>query len=280
VTVVLAFAVGFVAVRLVLVATRDVLASPVLERENYRAHRLPTAAGVVLVVAVIGVEGVRAAAGALGFGDAVPARPRVLMLVAVVGFGLLGFLDDLVGAGDDRGFRGHLRALAAGRVTTGLAKLAGGAALALVLAAAAHGDTGVQPLVDGALVALAANLGNLLDRAPGRTTKFALAAYVPVAAVCGTGPTGVASAVVLGGALGLLPEDLRERFMLGDTGANVIGAVLGLAVVVETSASTRATVAAVLLALNLASEIVSFGRLIDAVAPLRGFDRLGRRPAP
>lgn len=279
-TVVLAFAVGFVAVRLVLVATRDVLASPVLERENYRARRLPTAAGIVLVVAVIGVEGVRAAAGALDLGDAVPARSRVLVLVAVVGFGLLGFVDDLVGAGDDRGFRGHLRALAGGRVTTGLAKLGGGAALALVLAAAAHGDTGVQPFVDGVLVALAANLGNLLDRAPGRTTKFALAAYVPVAVVCGTGGTGVATAVVLGGALGLLPEDLRERFMLGDTGANVIGAVLGLAVVLETSASTRATVAAVLLALNLASEVVSFGRVIGAVAPLRGFDRLGRRPAP
>jgi UDP-N-acetylmuramyl pentapeptide phosphotransferase/UDP-N-acetylglucosamine-1-phosphate transferase len=280
VTVVLAFAVGFVAVRLVLVATRDVLASPLLERENYRAHRLPTAAGIVLVVAVIGVEGVRAAAGALGLGDAVPARSRVLVLVAVVGFGLLGFLDDLVGSGDARGFRGHLRALAGGRVTTGLAKLGGGAALALVLAAAAHGDTGVQPFADGALVALAANLGNLLDRAPGRTTKFALAVYVPVAVVCGTGATGVATAIVLGGALGLLPEDLRERLMLGDTGANVIGAVLGLAVVLETSASTRASVAAALLALNLASEVVSFGRVIGAVAPLRGFDRFGRRSAP
>ena len=33
-------------------------------------------------------------------------------------------------------------------------------------------------LADGALVALAANLGNLLDRAPGRTTKVALVAFV------------------------------------------------------------------------------------------------------
>ena len=151
----------------------------------------------------------------------------MLVLVAVVGFGLLGLLDDLLGDGDARGFRGHSRALGRGRVTTGLCKLAGGAALALVLAAAAHADTGIQPFVDAALIALAANLANLLDRAPGRTTKFAMLCYVPIVFVCGTGATGVATAVVAGAALALLPDDLRERLMLGDTGANVLGAVLG-----------------------------------------------------
>ena len=78
------------------------------------------------------------------------------------------------------------------------------------------------------LIALAANLGNLLDRAPGRTIKFGLVAYVPIAIVLGTAPIGVAIAPVMGAALGLLGDDLRERLMLGDTGANVIGAVLGL----------------------------------------------------
>ncbi len=81
------------------------------------------------------------------------------------------------------------------------------------------------------LIALAANLGNLLDRAPGRTIKFGLVAYVPIAIVIGTAPIGIAVAPVMGAALGLLGDDLHERLMLGDTGANVIGAVLGLAVV-------------------------------------------------
>ena len=275
-SIVVAFAVGFLAVLLALLAAQGVLATPVLERENYRGHRLPTAAGILLVLAVLGIEGVRTASGALDLGDPGITGARALVLLAVVGFGFLGLVDDLVGDGSDRGFRGHLGALRRGRVTTGMAKLAFGAALSLVLVSGAHGETGIEPFVDALLVALAANLANLLDRAPGRTTKVALVCYVPVALVCGTASIGVATAVVAGGALGLLPEDLRERLMLGDTGANVLGAVLGLAIVLETSTATRTGVAVALLALNLVSEVVSFGRVITMVPPLRAFDRLGR----
>ena len=96
----------------------------------------------------------------------------------------------------------------------------------------------------------------------------------------GTAPIGVAVAPVMGAALGLLGDDLRERLMLGDTGANVIGAVLGLAVVLGSRDEHRGSaVMLVLLALNVAAELVSFSRVIDAVPPLRWFDRLGRRRA-
>ncbi|MDZ4825356.1 MAG: hypothetical protein SGJ13_02705 [Actinomycetota bacterium] len=275
-TVLLALVVGFLAARALLLASVDVLAAPVLQRENFRGVHLPTAVGLLIVAAVLAVDGGRVAAGAFGAGDPAPAPARVLVLVAVLGFGCLGFVDDLLATGTDRGFRGHLRALARGRVTTGFLKLAGGGALALVLAVAAHGDTGGRPFVDAAVIALAANLANLFDRAPGRTTKYALLLYIPVGIVCGTAAAGVATAVVMGAAMGLLPGDLRERYMLGDTGANVIGAVLGLAVVLETAPETRIVVAAVLLVANLLSEVVSFSRVIERVPPLRAFDRLGR----
>ena len=120
------------------------------------------------------------------------------------------------------------------------------------------------------LIALAANLGNLLDRAPGRTIKFGLVAYVPIAIVIGTAPIGIAIAPVMGAAFGLLGDDLRERLMLGDTGANVIGAVLGLGGGARRERGHRASaVMLVLLALNVAAELVSFSRVIDAVPPLR-----------
>jgi UDP-N-acetylmuramyl pentapeptide phosphotransferase/UDP-N-acetylglucosamine-1-phosphate transferase len=278
VTVILAIAAGYVAVVLLLATTSAVFAHPTLERENYRGHRLPTAAGLLLVAAVVAVDGARSVLGTAGLGDAGTARDRLLVLAAVAMFGFLGLVDDLLGDAGDRGLRGHLRAALAGRVTTGFVKLGGGVAVALVLAGVADGDRPGRVLLDGALIALAANLGNLLDRAPGRTAKYGLLAYVPSAMVAGPAASGVALGVVAGATAALVVGDLQERFMLGDTGANALGAALGMAMVLVGSITVRAIVVGVLLFLTLVSEVVSFSRVIDEVAPLRWFDRLGRRP--
>jgi len=278
-TVVVALLVGFVTVRFLRVASSDILRAPALQRENFRGVTLPTAGGIFIVLALLIVEGGRAVLGALGVGSETGltlARSEVLF--AVFGFGFLGLVDDLVAVGNDRGFRGHLGALRNGRVTTGLLKLVGGVCVAVVLVATPGFKSGRTLLVDGVLIALAANLGNLLDRAPGRTIKAAFVVYVPLAIVLGVGPTGVAIAVVMGAAFGLFGDDLRERLMLGDTGANALGAALGFGVVLTTATGTRIAVLVVVALLNVASEVVSFSRVIERVPPLRGIDRLGRLP--
>jgi UDP-N-acetylmuramyl pentapeptide phosphotransferase/UDP-N-acetylglucosamine-1-phosphate transferase len=280
-TVVLGVLVGVGTVRLLLLAGPDLLRAPALAKPNYRSHVLPTAGGLVVVLAVLLVEGARVGLGAFGVGT----RPgldatRPLVLLVCVGFGLLGLLDDLLASGDDRGFAGHVRALGQGRVTSGLIKLVGGGALALVVAAAPGPEGRLHLLVDALVIALAANLANLLDRRPGRALKVGIVAWVPLAIISGTDVLGVAMAPVLGAFIAIAPDDLGERLMLGDCGANVLGAVLGLAVVLETGTATRVVVAAVLLALNVASEWVSFGRVIQRVAFLRRLDELGRRPHP
>ncbi len=267
---------GALATLVLLRSAAAVLAKPALDRTNYRGHHLPTAVGVVLVAAVIAVDGGRTLLAVAGVGDVDVAPARLSVLAAVVMFGFLGLLDDLLGDGEDRGLRGHVGAALRGRVTTGFIKLGGGAAVALVLAGAIDGDRPGRVLVDAALIALAANLANLFDRAPGRTLKWGLLAYVPLAVVAGTSATGVAVAVVAGGGAALLWGDLRERFMLGDTGANALGAALGVSTVLEVSADVRTVVALLLLGLTLLSEVVSFSRIIDAVMPLRLLDRLGR----
>ena len=86
-----------------------------------------------------------------------------------------------------------------------------------------------------------------------------------------------ATAVLIGGALAMLLDDLHERVMLGDTGANLLGGGLGLAVVATGSDVTRLAVLAVVCILNGISEWVSFSRVIDGFAPLRVLDRAGRR---
>jgi UDP-N-acetylmuramyl pentapeptide phosphotransferase/UDP-N-acetylglucosamine-1-phosphate transferase len=276
-SVALAFAAGAIAALLLERAMTPILSSPVLDRTNYRDRRLATAGGLVLLLAVLLVEAGRTAIAEFGPGDPLSRElVRSTVLFACFAFAGLGLIDDLIGTEGDRGFRGHLRALAHGRLTTGSVKLFGGAIVAVVLVAAPGDLSGRRLFADAALVALAANLGNLLDRAPGRTIKVALLAYVPLAVAAGASPVGVSVAPVLGAALGLLRADLRERLMLGDTGANLLGAVLGLAVVLETSRPVRTAVLVVLIALNLASEKVSFTKVIDATPGLRHLDRLGR----
>jgi len=277
VSVVLGVVVGVMAVRLLVGASRDLLHSPALERPNRDGRALPTATGVLAVAAVVLIEAGRSVFGAFGVGHARGDTVRVLVLLACVGFGLLGLLDDLAGTHADHGFRGHLGALAHGRVTTGVVKIVGGGALAVVLVSADRaGVSGARVVTDALLVALAANLTNLFDRAPGRAIKVGVAAWVPLAVMARGDSVGVAIAPVIGAFVGLLGDDLHQRLMLGDAGSNVIGAVLGLAVVLECGPTVRSVVLVVLVVLTLVSELVSFSRVIDRVGVLRRLDDLGR----
>ncbi len=281
-SVLLGLVVGVLAVRFLVLAGRDILAAPVLQRRNYRDRIIPTAAGIFAVLAVLTIEAGRATFGAFGIGDELGHAhhlERPLVLFACLGFGLLGFVDDTLGTEEERGFRGHLRALAQGRLTTGLLKIVGGAAIGFVLVGVG-GDlvSGKRVVADAVLIALAANLGNLLDRAPGRAIKVGLLAWIPLALVMRGDAVGVAIAPVIGAFFGLLGDDLHERLMIGDTGANVLGAVLGLAVVLDLGRGPRNAILAGLVLLTVAAEAVSFSRVIDRVPPLRRFDLLGRRP--
>ncbi len=275
--VVVGLLVGLLTVRLLVIWGRDLLDAPALQRRNFRDRPLPTAAGLLVVIAVLGIEAGRGTLGAFGLGDE-PGRniARPLVLFACLGFGLLGLIDDLLGTEGDRGFRGHLQALSQGRVTTGVIKIFGGAAVALVLAANVSFVSGRRLLTDAVLIALAANLANLLDRAPGRAIKVGLVAWLPIAFVARGDAVGIAIAPVIGAFCGLLGDDLHEHLMLGDTGANVLGAVLGLAVVLDVGRGPRNVVLIGLVLLTLIAEAVSFSAVIARVRILRRFDMLGR----
>jgi hypothetical protein len=279
--------VGYLAARLTWLAARPLFSLPALARHNFRGRSLPTAAGIVLPLAAVLVEGGRGVVATFGVGDGPAVGGRALLLVAVLGFGLLGLIDDLAGGGggvpaaggaEDRGFRGHLGALVQGRVTTGVLKLFGGGVLALLVVAPYAGESFVRLLADAALVALCANLGNLFDRAPGRTIKASVGAFLVLLVAAGRTGDLAATAVLVGAALSLFLDDLHERLMLGDAGANVLGAALGLGVVAACGPGARDIALLAVATLNVAGEVVSFSRVIEAVPPLRAVDRAGRRP--
>jgi len=279
VAVVVAFLAGAVLALLLWRMLTDAFAAEVFTRVNFRDRSLPTAVGVVIALVVVAGAAVVAVAENAGWD---PPGGFVFGLQATVpvavGFALLGLLDDLGGVGQSGGFKAHLRALAHGRLTTGGAKLFVGAALGLIAAAPLADDSLTRLFLDGALVALAANLANLFDRRPGRVVKVSLLAGVLLVLGVGLEPELGGVALVLGAGVALLWPDLREELMLGDAGANVLGAALGLGAVLTCSSLTNDVILGVLVALNLVSEVVSFSKVIDRVPPLRFVDQVGRQP--
>ena len=161
----------------------------------------------------------------------------------------IGLADDLW-SGPERGFRAHLRA----RRTTGVLKLAG---------IPLYGLVRTRSLSAAAVVGLSANALNQLDTRPGRALKAYLAVAIPLGAP-------VRLAVLLA------PYDLREMAMLGDTGANALGAVLGLNSVERITGRGRWLLIGALLGLTALGERTSLGQLIERTPVLRRVDEWGR----
>lgn len=260
----------------------DLYRTPSLGRTNVAGREVPIGGGIVIMLAVVLVAaGDRLVSTALRASDElIVTRVPSPVVIAVLAFGFLGLLDDLLESGDVKGFRGHLRSLIRGELTTGAVKLFGGGLVALIVAPVRSDDRLLWLIVDAAIIALGANLANLLDRAPGRVAKAGTLLGAAVIVAAPEAQTSVGLAVVIGATAAMLWPDLRERVMLGDAGANALGAAVAWGFVSVASPAARVAALLALVGLNVASEKVSFSRVIAATPGLRGLDALGRRATP
>ncbi len=260
-----------------------------LTRTNHRGEPISLRSGPALVGGVLA-----------GIAQApLPGRARAGLAIATAAAGILGAIDDFgEGASRKKGLKGHVGALLAGQVTTGAIKILGLAAAGIGSAALIPGSArpsgtsspilrAADAALGGAVIAGCANLINLLDLRPGRALKVVLVAAPLVGARSVAGLPQlrerrvialVAVASAAGAGAALLREDLAEQTMLGDTGANAAGAVLGAALVSVLGRRGQLVALGVLSALTLASERISFTKVIEGTAGLREFDGWGRRP--
>ena len=237
-------------------------------RTNFRGEPVTLLEGPVTVAAAL--------VGVLADTNA-PGRVRAAAAVAGAVSGAVGAYDDLLGTAQAKGFRGHLSALRRGEVTSGAVKIAGvgaaGLAAAALLPRRSSGlDRVVDVIADGALIAGTANVVNLLDLRPGRAAKAVTALSVPVVPFRGPG------AAVAGATAAAAPSDLAGRSMLGDCGANGLGAMAGTALAAALPRPLRWLALAGVVGLNLASEKVSFTEVIKNNPTLRAVDEWGRPP--
>jgi UDP-N-acetylmuramyl pentapeptide phosphotransferase/UDP-N-acetylglucosamine-1-phosphate transferase len=253
-------------------------------KANYRARPLPFPFGVLslaaALLALIPLMLVQVLASAQVF------HPEMLPIaVYALGVLALGLLDDTLGdrpeidsrkAGPGpRGWRGHGGALLRGELSTGTLKAAGSLGLALLAMSWLSLSDG-RWLLAAAVLVLATNAFNLLDLRPGRSSKT----FVLLGLGLGLGSGEVRPLWALG--LFVAPAlvagmfDLRERAMLGDTGANLLGALAGLWLVLTLSGAGQLVALAVLVAITVYGELRSISALVERTPGLRQLDSLGR----
>jgi UDP-N-acetylmuramyl pentapeptide phosphotransferase/UDP-N-acetylglucosamine-1-phosphate transferase len=255
-------------------------------RPNYRDRELPYPFGVLgLVSALLALIPLTLVAR-LASTDVF--EPRQLPIaVYALGVLALGLIDDTLGrdqrpdsvaarhAPAPRGWRGHAAAARRGELSTGVLKAAGSLGLAL-FAMSYLGLSNGRWLLAAAVLVLATNVFNLLDLRPGRSTK----AFVLLGAglTIGSADLGPLWSLGLFAAPALVAGlyDLRERAMLGDTGANLLGALAGLWLVLTLSPSGQLVALALLAVITLYGELRSISELVERVPVLRELDSWGR----
>jgi UDP-GlcNAc:undecaprenyl-phosphate GlcNAc-1-phosphate transferase len=253
-------------------------------KANYRERRLPFPFGVLtLAAALIALIPLMLLQG-LASVDVFHAEtlPIAVYALGVLGLGLLDdTLGDRPGVGGHenrpapRGWRGHGAAVLRGELSTGALKAAGSLGLALLAMSYMSLSNG-RWLLAAAVLVLATNAFNLLDLRPGRSTK----AFVLLGLGLGLGSResrplwalGLFAAPALVAGL----YDLRERAMLGDTGANLLGALAGLWLVLTLSGTGQLVALALLLALTVYGELRSLSELVERTPGLRELDSWGR----
>ncbi len=240
-------------------------------RLNYKGQEIPVGAGVVIFLSMLVVYAV----AFLCIPENVQ-NHALTMLWALSAFTLLGLMDDVWGSRKVTGLKGHLLSLWRGQLTTGGIKALAGIVMSLLLAVVSSDELIMVPL-NAAILALSVNCINLMDLRPGRAAKFFLLLWLLLCIVAPLEPEVALLAGVAGALLGYLPFDLRARAMLGDTGANALGAALGLGAVWFLDTPYKIGYLIFLIIFHLFTEKYSLTTIIAKNRLLRFLDEMGRR---
>ena len=224
-------------------------------RENYRGQMIPVGLGIGFVLPAVAVI---VWTGNVGY--------DFLLGIVILSFALIGYVDDMLGYENVQGFHGHFSLLTSRQLSGGGFKALAGGVIALVVSSRMV-DGVIPVLISGSIMALSANLVNLLDRRPGRAAKVFLIFAVLLVLVNRRLQGSLMPLVVA--VSGYTAWDLRGKVMMGDAGANALGAGLGWALVHTVSLPWSITVFVVLVFLNVLSEKVSFSRIIESNRILR-----------
>ncbi len=192
----------------------------------------------------------------------------------------LGLIDDILGSREVGGFKGHFKKLFLERkLTTGVLKALGGGIIGIVGGYYASENMITKWITAAILIPLSANVLNLVDLRPGRSMAVFFAGLVVT--YIGAGFSVSAPWLIIAmvtSALFFAFADSLGKVMMGDSGANALGAALGVTMALNTGLVLQIGVIIFFVAVHWYSEKHSITEFIERNPILRAIDhRLGVR---
>lgn len=243
-------------------------------RPNFRRDHIPVGLGLVFFLSALLVLTVGKALALTG-------TDTYRFLFAIGGMALFGLIDDVFGTRGASGLTGHFKKLFIHReITTGALKALVGGVIALTVSFSLVKGTGLSRwifvLENTLIMALSTNAINLLDLRPGRAAKGFLAAGTILVVLGAAQMPLLFLAVVAGSVMAFIPEDLKARAMMGDTGSNMLGMTLGYTAVFVLDGPVKASFLFLLIGFHLVTERYSLTKIIERNRLLNYLDMLGR----
>ncbi|MEF3301901.1 hypothetical protein [Paenibacillus sp. GYB003] len=248
-----------------------------LAAANYAGEVIPFGTGAVVAVLAVVHYGIVELLAALGIGTFAEFRSLLgQSAAALVLVFAAGWTDDCIGDRTVKGMAGHLRAWRQTRTpSTGIVK-AGVVAVAALWVVWHGSRSWGEAAFDWLTIVLSANAVNLLDVRPGRAWKGFLAGAVPIVAAEPALAAGTWLVPATAAGIALMPGDLRGKHMLGDSGSNLLGFMLGCSFAAAAPIGLQATALAVLVAMHRTAERSSISAWIEKHKWVRWLDRYGR----
>lgn len=250
---------------------------------NYEGKKIPVCGFVIHVISFIGFAAAVTFLYLLRIDlNSLATLPLMSMIIGALTSTVAGLIDDLVNV-PEKGFKGHLRAFFEGKVTPGIIKI-----FLIVSASFIFSITIAKSFVDVIvsviLISLTANFVNLLDLRPGRAIKvhliflfatlifaFFKLEYEMVLPVSFYWFTCLAPLLIF------LMMDLKKKVILGDSGSNALGFLLGATwVYMLENLYLKLSLLIFMLLINIYAEFGSITELIEKNSFLKRLDEMGR----
>ncbi|MDD3839178.1 MAG: hypothetical protein PHP06_01210 [Clostridia bacterium] len=194
------------------------------------------------------------------------------LIIGICSMGFVGIVDDLVGNRRTTGLRGHFSKFIKGDFTTGTFKAIICLLISIIISSTLSKGY-IDLILNILVICLSTNLINIFDVRPGRAVKVVLflctifllieisLLYLATPLICMLGVYG--------------NYDVKSYCMMGDTGSNILGFILGFFSISHFDFLTKITYLIFLIIIHIVAERYSITDIINHHRVLSFIDKIG-----